>query len=94
MYDQRSKAQRDYEWGLASARQEALEEGHDAGLKQGLEQGHKKGLGEGVLIGKIQLLQELVGESVSSTQEFEKVSAAELELQLAKLQQRLRDRAS
>ncbi len=40
MYDQRLKAQRDYQWGLDSAREEGLEEG----------------MAKGEAVGKIQVL--------------------------------------
>ena len=72
MYDQRLKAQRDYQWGLDSARQEGVEVGSMAG--------------------KIQLLQQLLGEESSSTEGLLELPTDELSRLLADLQQRLRSR--
>jgi len=80
MYDQRMKAQRDYQWGLDSARQEGLEEG----LEKGLEKGES--------LGKIQILQQLLGEEPSSTASLRERTLNELSIMLADLQQRLRSR--
>jgi flagellar biosynthesis/type III secretory pathway protein FliH len=82
MYDQRSKAQRDYQWGLDSARQEGRREGRQEGLE----------IGE--LLGKIQLLQQLLGEESSSTEGLGERTISELSIMLADLQQRLRSRES
>ena len=76
IYDQRLKAQRDYQWGLDSARQEGREEGRE----------------EGAVMGKIQLLQELLGEASSSTASLRERTMGELSTMLADLQQRLRSR--
>jgi hypothetical protein len=70
MYDQRLKAQRDYQWGLDSARQ------------------------EGRLLGKIQILQELLGEESSSQESLDERTIGELSAIFADLQQRLRSRES
>jgi flagellar biosynthesis/type III secretory pathway protein FliH len=78
MYDQRLKAQLDYQWGLNSARQEGREEGRE----------------EGAVIGKIQILQELLGEASSSTTSLQERTIGELSTMLADLQQRLRSRDS
>lgn len=72
MYDQREKAQRDYQWALDGARQEGLEIGS--------------------LAGKIQLLQQLLGEESSSTESLLERPTDELSKLLADLQQRLRSR--
>ena len=76
MYDQREKAQRDYQWGLDSAREEGRQEGRQ----------------EGSLAGKIQLLQQLLGEESSSTESLLDFPMDELSRLLADLQQRLRSR--
>lgn len=78
MYDQRLKAQRDYPWGLDSARQE----GRQAGLEQG------------ELVGKIQMVQQLLGEQPSSTASLRERTISELSTMLADLQQRQRSRES
>jgi flagellar biosynthesis/type III secretory pathway protein FliH len=80
MYDQREKAQRDYEWAISGARQE------------GEQEGEKKGLEKGNLTGKIQLLQELLGEKPIGASELQALSLEMLSAQLTILQQRLRDR--
>ncbi|NLX99821.1 MAG: hypothetical protein GXY83_27305 [Rhodopirellula sp.] len=74
MYDQRLKAQRDYQWGLDSAREECLEKGE--------------------LVGKIQILQQLLGEESSSTDSLRERTISELSTMVADLQERLRSRES
>jgi flagellar biosynthesis/type III secretory pathway protein FliH len=86
MYDQRLKAQLDYQWGLNSARQKGWEEGMEKGREEGRE--------EGAVIGKIQILQELLGEASSSTTSLQERTIGELSTLLADLQQRLRSRES
>ncbi len=88
MYDQRLKAQRDYQWGLDSARQEGRQEGMEEGLEKGIE----KGIEKGELLGKIQVLQQLLGEEPSSTASLRERTISELSTLLADLQQRLRSR--
>lgn len=80
MYDQREKAQRDYQWALDGARQEGRQEGREEGLEVGS------------LAGKIQLLQQLLGEESSSTESLLERPMDELSTLLAVLQQRLRSR--
>jgi len=98
MYDQREKAQRDYLAALEGARQEGLEEGIEKGIEKGLEKGIEKGIEkgreEGVLIGKIQLLRQLVGEDADPENEFRDRSIEELSSLVAELQQRLRSRGN
>jgi len=78
MYDAREKAQRDYQWAIQGARQEGREEG----------------LEKGALAGRIQLLQQLLGEPESSIEALRDLPTNELSAQLADLQQRLRSRGS
>ena len=80
MYDQRLKAQRDYQWGLDSAR------------KEGMEEGLEKGMEKGESLGKIQMLQQLLGEEPSSTESLGQRTIDELSTMLEDLQQRLRSR--
>jgi predicted transposase/invertase (TIGR01784 family) len=94
MYDQRLKAQRDYQWGLDSARQEGMEKGMEKGMEEGMEKGRKEGRKEGEAIGKIQLLQELLGDESSSPASLHERPIGELSAMLADLQQRLRSRES
>jgi predicted transposase/invertase (TIGR01784 family) len=72
MYDQREKAQRDYEWAITGAREEGREEGK--------------------LTGKIQMLQELLGDTPTTDAEFKSCDIDTLTTRLAELQQRLRAR--
>ncbi len=78
MYDQRLMAQRDYQWGLDSARQE----------------GRQEGLEKGEVVGKIHILQQLLGEEPSSTATLRERTTSELSTMLSDLQQRLRSRES
>lgn len=82
MYDQREKAQRDYEWALAGAQEE--------GRKEGLE----KGLEKGVLAGQIQALQQVLGNEQSSLEDLQKYSPDQLSAMLSALQERVRTRGS
>ena len=88
MYDQREKAQRDYRWAIESAHQEGLEKGLEEGLEKGLEKGRE----EGVLIGKLQLLEQLLGQETTPTEQLSGRSIDELQLLLTGLQSRLRSR--
>jgi len=73
MYDQREKAQRDHQWALDSAREE----------------GREQGLELGAHVGKIQLLQQLLGETPLSTASLLERSTDQLSKLLGDLQQRL-----
>jgi flagellar biosynthesis/type III secretory pathway protein FliH len=96
MYDQRLKAQRDYQWGLDSAReegwQEGMEKGREEGMEKGREEGMEKGMEKGESLGKIQILQQLLGEVPISTASLRERTIDELCTMLADLQQRLRSR--
>jgi len=80
MYDQRAKAQRDYLSAIEGARQEGLEAGREVGCEVGL------------LAGKIQVIQQLLGEDSSSTESLLSRSTEELLTMLSDLQERLRSR--
>ena len=84
MYDQREKAQRDYEWAISSAREQGIEQG----LAQGIEQGIEKG----AIAGQIQMLQSQLGEPQTSMTELRTRDGAELDSLLSSLQSRLRGR--
>jgi predicted transposase/invertase (TIGR01784 family) len=100
MYDQREKALRDHQWMLDGAREQGREEGlekgreqgREVGLEKGREQGREEGLEKGNLVGKIQLLQQLLREGSSSTADLTRRTIEELAALLTVLQQRLRDR--
>jgi len=84
MYDQRTKAQMDYDWAIEGARLQGREEGIEQGLEQGIEQG--------VVAGKVQMLQLLLGEPQSLTTDLSQRSVAELSDLVNELQDRLRQR--
>ena len=90
MHDQREKAQRDYDWMLSTARQQGIEEGREEGREEGIEQG----IEQGTILGAIQALQQILGESVSVTQELSCESVTALKTKLAELQERVRSRLS
>ena len=92
MYDQREKVQRDYLAAIEGARKEGLEEGLDKGLKEGIKKGLKEGLDKGEMVGKIELLEQLVGEDRRSKQQLRECSVEELSARLAELQEQLRSR--
>ena len=68
MRDQRKKAQRDYDWMLSTARTQGLKEGREEGREEGLKEGFK----EGIVIGGIQILQQVLGEQVSARDDLVK----------------------
>lgn len=80
MYDQREKAQRDFQWMIDGAKTQAKAEGKAEGRE------------EGKLGGKIQILQELLGDPVLSDAELMARPTSELTALLATLQRRLRAR--
>lgn len=90
MYDQRERAQRDYEWALSGAREEGLE----VGLEKGREEGRVKGREEGFPAGRIQTLQEILGDAVTAEDKLMSQGRDELAAMLVDLQQKLRDRAN
>ncbi len=106
MYDQREKAQRDYEWAISGARKEGREEGLALGIEQGIEQGIvrgiekgieqgiERGLEQGKLAGRVQLLQELLGEHPFTDDELRTMEHDALSALVAQLQTRLRSRDS
>ena len=83
-YDARQKFIHDEEGRLLAARQEGREEG--------LEKGREEGLEKGALAGKVQLLQQILGEPEQSTETLTSQSIGELSSFLDDLQRRLRDR--
>jgi len=80
MYDQREKAQRDYLSALAGARRD----GHEEGRQEGRE--------EGLLVGKIQLIQQLLDEESIPSESLLGRTMQELSSLLNELQERLRSR--
>jgi len=78
MYDSREKAVLDIESNLIDAREEGIE----------------KGRSEGEWIGKLRLLQELLGEQVSTVEELAQWSEERIAATLAELQTKLQRRLS
>jgi predicted transposase YdaD len=84
MYDSREKAILDYESNLLDARAE--------GLRIGRQEGRQEGERIGMEIGRIQLLQELLGTTISPLANLEKSNLTELTTLRESLQNQLRDR--
>jgi flagellar biosynthesis/type III secretory pathway protein FliH len=84
MYDQRERALRDHEWAISGARQE--------GEEIGMRKGEEKGGALGIVAGKIQLIQELLGDLVTPSEELLAQELPSLEAALVALQNRLRRR--
>ncbi|MEZ6135212.1 MAG: hypothetical protein R3C53_09910 [Pirellulaceae bacterium] len=83
-YEARLKFLRDQHSQIEAAEQEGEARGRKIGLEEGRE--------EGMVAGKIQLLQELLGDRIASKLELHAKPLVDLESQLAQLQQRLRNR--
>lgn len=84
MYDSREKAILDYESGLIDARQE--------GRKEGRQEGRQEGRKEGEVIGRIQLLQELLGLPLNNEEELGSQPLEQLTTTMNDLQAKLRSR--
>ncbi|MEZ6114871.1 MAG: hypothetical protein R3C99_28230, partial [Pirellulaceae bacterium] len=80
------------EQGLERGLEQGLEQGLERGLERGREQGIEIGAARGSLAGKIQLLQELLGDAVASDAELHEQSLDELRSLLGALQERMRHR--
>ena len=78
MYDQREKAQRDYQWAIASSREEGREEGRETGREEGL------------MAGAIQTLQRLLGDTVQPTEDLVQLDKSAQQTLLDDLEKRLR----
>jgi flagellar biosynthesis/type III secretory pathway protein FliH len=83
-HDSRLRARRDYLSDIEFARQDGLQKGLERGLEQGLEQGEQ--------IGKIRLLQQLLGEPVSAEADLVGTELTQLRHMAEELQIRLSDR--
>ncbi len=104
LYNARLKFQRDdaarlqkaHEDALAEGLQEGLQEGIQKGLQEGLQEGLQKGLQkgrqEGVLVGRITLLQQLLGVPQSTLEELAGYDEARLNDLAEQLQHQLQPR--
>jgi len=87
-YEARLKFLRDEEGKLEAAKIEGREEGE----KLGIEKGEKLGIEKGELIGKVRMLQELLGDVPMTVAELSAQELAALSAVLDRLQHRLRSR--
>ena len=83
-YEARLKFLRDKQAQIEAAEQEAR--------KEARKEGRAEGRAEGMLAGKVQLLQELLGEPISEESILAATPIDDIEAQLVKLQQRMRNR--
>lgn len=90
-YEARMKALRDEATRLKAAEEEA-DSAREQGREQGSEQGREESYDEGILIGKIQLMQEFLGEEIMSQADLLQYGSHELTSLMAELRQRLRSR--
>ena len=86
MYDAREKASLDIQSNLIDARQEWRQEGRQEGIEIGEQRGK--------LQGSIQIYEGLLGDAVTFDSDLSNQSIEALELMMAQLQKRLRDRTS
>ncbi|HQX48523.1 MAG TPA: Rpn family recombination-promoting nuclease/putative transposase [Planctomycetaceae bacterium] len=91
-YEDRLKFLRDQNAQILQARFEGRQEGIDEGIEKGIEKGREEGIEKGMLAGKIQILQQLLGESETSVLVLGSHPVAELSSMLRDLQNRLRTR--
>ena len=77
---------------IASIERLAKKEGREQGLEEGREQGLEEGREEGLLAGKIQILQQILGDPVESELALVNQSIDLLSSKLLELQQRLDSR--
>ena len=88
--------QEQYKQTLASILPTQFEPGSlaDRLLIQGREEGERMGLEKGELVGKVRMLQELLGDVLTPVADLADLEAPVLTSRLVELQQRLRDRQS
>jgi predicted transposase/invertase (TIGR01784 family) len=80
------------EAGMQEGREAGMQEGREAGMQEGRFAGRLEGRLEGALIGKVQLLQQLNGERVASTEELSALPSEELQRLIDQGQEQLRGR--
>ena len=81
------------EEGKKEGREEGKKEGREEGKKEGRQEGKQEGLREGMLVGKVQLLEQLLGEAETPAADLEQQAPAELLKRLDALRERLRTRS-
>ena len=97
IHDARQKAIRDQAWILEGTREAAIQEGRkegiEAGRQEGIEAGRQEGRQEGIELGiqrgdrrgKIHLLQQLLGEALTSDEVLSRLELAEMDAMIAGL---------
>ncbi|MEM9826614.1 MAG: Rpn family recombination-promoting nuclease/putative transposase [Planctomycetota bacterium] len=93
-YEARQKFLQDERARILFARQEGLREGRQEGRQEGLQEGRQEGLEEGKLIGKVQMLEEMLGNPSADSSDLARLGRAALTTRLADLQTQLRGRQS
>lgn len=94
IYEGREKARRDEAARMEYAIQTATAESLARGLEQGLVQGLLRGMERGTQIGRIQVMQELLGRVVATTDELAVLEPSLLARLLAELEQQLQRQRS
>jgi predicted transposase/invertase (TIGR01784 family) len=69
-----------------------IKQGEEKGREEGREEGREQGVEKGLIIGKVQTLQELIGDQVSPIEKLLALNIQQLERTLLGLQERLRHR--
>ena len=97
LYDARVKFQRDevarLRYAEGEAREKGLEQGLEQGLKAGRMEGRLQGEARGLKLGRILVLQELLGIQASTSEELSRYDDAQLHDMAEHLQQQLRARS-
>lgn len=91
-YDARLKFQLDEAARLEFARDEGIREGEAKGRDEGFREGEAKGVQRGVILGRIVLLQELLGLSQPASDELSSYDEGRLSEIADQLQSQLRNR--
>jgi flagellar biosynthesis/type III secretory pathway protein FliH len=74
--------------------EKGIERGIERGIEQGLQQGIEQGIEKGALIGQIQAYQKIVKEPVADAGQLRDKTLAELNEQVARLEEALQHRSS
>ena len=93
IHDARQKAIRDQAWILEGTREAAIQEGRKEGIEAGRQEGIEEGRQEGIELGiqrgdrrgKIHLLQQLLGEALTSDEVLSRLELAEMDAMIAGL---------
>ena len=89
IHDARQKSLRDQAWILEGTREAAIKEGRQEGIEAGRQEGIEMGLQRGDRRGKIHLLQQLLGEVLTSDEVLGRLELAEMDGMIAALLSRV-----